>query len=204
MNGEDLSEEEGLRVATIRAENVKEATTVTAAAAAAAATVADIMMQEGLEGTTGTGTEAASGLRRNKRCASAAVNKCGVNNGTIDGTVMIRRTNCKELMHGCSCAHTIEGRDDYTCYKPGCIGKRLELEATNHLVTKKMNWAFSDAFKNVKELLTEETKKKKEEEEKRARDKEVGCIGHPSNPYLTKEKFNKYDLDNPPGLVSQF
>ena len=115
----DLSEEEILRVATIRAENAQEATTRTAAtaavfAAAAAATVAGIMMKEGLEKTTETETEtetesAASGLRRNKMCASAAVNKCGVNNGTINGTIMIRCTQSKELMHGRLCAHT----DDY-------------------------------------------------------------------------------------------
>ena len=53
----DLSEEEGLRVATIRAEKAKEATTRTAAttsvaAAAAAALVVETMMKEGLEETT--------------------------------------------------------------------------------------------------------------------------------------------------------
>ena len=60
-------------------------------------------------------------------------------------------------------------------------------------------------------LLTEETIKKKEEEakqaqeeEKRARNKEVGCFGHPDRPYMTLVEFNKYDLNNPPGLVSQF
>ena len=143
---ENLSEEEGLRVATIRAENANEATTVTAeaatAAASAAATVATIMIKEGIEGTTGTDTIAASGLRRNKKCASAAVGKCEVNDGTIDGTVMIRYTHCIELMQ-------VESRDDYTCYKPECIGKRLELEATNHMVTEEMNWAYSDAFKTA-------------------------------------------------------
>ena len=177
VDEEDLSEEEGLRVATIRAENAKEATTRTAAAAAAAvaaATVVEIMMKDGLEETTETESEtrtaAASGLRRNKMCVSAAVDKCGVNDGTINGTIVIRCTKCDELMHGQSCAHTVEGRDDYTCYKPECILKRLELEETNQLVTKEMNWAYAESFKNAKELLTEETIQKKEEEAKQAQE----------------------------------
>ena len=69
--------------------------------------------------------------------------------------------------------------DDYTYYKPECLGKRLELEAMNHMVTEEMNWAYSNAFKAAKEYLTEETKKKIEEEEKRAQDEKVDVLDIP-------------------------
>ena len=207
-NDKYLSEEEGLRIATIRVEKAKEATTRTAAtadaaAAAAAALVAETMMKVGLEEPTET-ESVASGLRRNKICASAAVNKCGMNDVPIDNTVMIRCTQCKELMHGRACAHTVEDRDNYTCHKPECVMKRVELEETNQLITKEMEWTYAESFKNAKENLTAEMLQKEEEEGKRTQHKEVECSGHPNNPYMTLQEFNKYDLDNPPGLVSQF
>ena len=168
------------------------------------------MMNKGLEKTTET-ESIASGLRRNKIYASAAVKKCGVNDVTINGTVIIKCTQCKELIHGRLCAHTVEDRDDSTYYKPECVIKRVELEEMNQLLTKEMDWVYAESFKNAKELLTEKMIQKKEEETKRereeaklARDKDVECIGHPNKPYMTLIEYNKYDLDNPPGLVSQF
>ena len=59
-------------------------------------------------------------------------------------------------------------------------------------------------------IFAENEKKKKEAGKKRIKEKEKrnkeknDKVGHPNNPYLTKEEFNKYDLNNQPGLVSQF
>ena len=135
-------------------------------------------------------------------------------NGTIDETVMIRCTHCKELLHGLLCAHTREDLDDYTCYKPECIRKSMELETTNRLITDEMEWTYANTFKTAKEFFAENEKKKEEEEEeeeekcvkeKEKQNKEKNDeVGHPNNAYLTKEEFNKYDLNNPSGLVSQF
>ena len=114
-------------------------------------------------------------------------------------------------MHECACAHTVEDQDNYTCHKPECVMKRVELEETNQLITKEMEWTYAESFKNAKESLTAEMLQKEEEETTHAREeakhtqhKEVECSGHPNNPYMTLQEFNKYDLDNPLGLVSQF
>ena len=80
----------------------------------------------------------------------------------------------------------------------------------NQLVTDEMNWTYSDKFKSAKEFFADNEKKKKEAKDKRVKEKEKRNkekndeVGHPNNPYLMKEEFNKYDLNNPPGLVSQF
>ena len=65
-----------------------------------------------------------------------------------------------------------------------------------------MTWAYVDTFKTAKQVLAEKEKKKKEDEEKRVSKINDG-VGHPNNQYMTKKKFNKYNLNKPPGLVSQ-
>ena len=87
-------------------------------------------------------------------------------------------------MHELLCAHTREGQDDYAYYKLECIGKCMELETTNKLITNKMNWTYADTFKSAKEFFAENEKKKKEVEEKRVREKEK----------QNKEKMTRWDI----------
>mmetsp|Transcript_42356 Transcript_42356/g.45982 ORF Transcript_42356/g.45982 Transcript_42356/m.45982 type:complete len:185 (-) Transcript_42356:405-959(-) len=156
---EQAMEEEGMRLATLRAEEAATATTETAAAANAAALEAAAIVMTILE--TATATESvARGKRRNKMCASAAVGHCRVINGTINDTVETRCMQCEELLHGVNCAHSWEDLDEYTCWKPKCRGKHAKKELSDFF-DKRGNDAYVCRNIRVSQKMLEEKEKRR-------------------------------------------
>ena len=88
-------------------------------------------------------------------------------NGTIDDTVETQCIHCKELLHGAQCMHSREDWNDFTCWKPGYIGKHTKSELSDRLVNKEMSRVYAETFETAKQLLAEKEKKKKEDEQKR-------------------------------------